>query len=91
MRWVVEAFKDFVERLSPVGELKREEGPKEAITELKSLMRGQLIGDNSSGNLKMSGSLSGRITKTPIHGEERKSAVHLEIAKGKKALIDFAN
>ena len=39
----VEALNDFMAHLSRVGELKHEEGAKEAIAELKSLMRGMHI------------------------------------------------
>ena len=53
-------------------------------------MGGRRIGANSPSNLKISGSLSGRIAKTLIYGKERKSAADLEIEKIKKALSDFA-
>ena len=83
------AFNDFAEHLSQAGELKREEGMGESITESKSLMGGHQIGNNSLGNSEISGSLSGRIAKTLIYGKERKSAAGLEIGKIKKALSDF--
>ena len=56
----VEAFNDTMERLSQSEEWKHEEGTPEAITELKSLMRGHHIGNNSPGNLKFSGSSTER-------------------------------
>ena len=47
----VEAFNDFMEHLSLVGELKREVWMWEEITALESLMRGRHIGGNPSRNL----------------------------------------
>ena len=41
---MVEAFRDCMERISQLGGLKHDEGTKEAITESKSLMRGQRVG-----------------------------------------------
>ena len=58
---------------------------QEAITELESLMRGQHIGNNSLGNLRIS---ADGVEKPPIY---EKSRVDLEIEKIKKALSDFAN
>ena len=55
------AFKDSMEHLSQAEELKHAEWAKEAITELKSLMRGQQIGNNSPGSLKFSVYLTDRI------------------------------
>ena len=66
----VEAFTDCMEHLSQVAELKHDEGVGEAITELKSLMRGHHIGNNSAGNLKIPVSSSGRIAQTSIYGKE---------------------
>ena len=63
------ALNDFMGHLSHVGELKHEEGAKEAMSELTSLMRGHHIGRNSAGNLKISGALSGKITKTLLNGK----------------------
>ena len=63
------AIDDFVDRLCNMGELKHEEGAKEAMSELTSLMRGHHIGRNSAGNLKISGALSGKITKTLLNGK----------------------
>ena len=59
----VVAFNDFIGHLCQVGQLKREEGPQEAITELQCLMRGRNFGRNSSGNLRISGSSGDRILK----------------------------
>ena len=56
-------FNDFMWSVRQVEGLKHEEGTQEAITELESLMRGRRVGNNSSGNLKNSGSLTGRIAK----------------------------
>ena len=58
--------------------------------ELKSLIHGQRMGSNSPDKPKISGALAGRVTKTLIYGEERKSETDLEIGKIKKALSDFA-
>ena len=60
MGWVA-ASNYFMEHLSHVGELKRDEGAKEALTELKSLMRGRHIRGKSPGNLKVPGTLTDRI------------------------------
>ena len=73
-----------------MGDMEHEKGAKEAIAEMESLIRGHRMGSNSPGKLKTSGSLAGRITKTLIYGEARKSETDLEIDKVKKALIDFA-
>ena len=62
-------FNDFAWNLSQVGELGREEGTPEAITELKSLMRGHHIERNSSGNLRISGPANDRISKTLTYGK----------------------
>ena len=42
-----------------VEELRHEEGMQESISELKTLMRGQRIEQNSSGLMKLSGNLGG--------------------------------
>ena len=57
MRWRVEAFNDFIRRLTQVGGggLQHEEGMREEITELESLMRGHHIEHNSSVNLRIMG------------------------------------
>ena len=60
----VEAFNDFAGSLSQLEELKQEERMREAITESKSLLSGNQIGRNSSGNLRIYGSLDDRIVKT---------------------------
>ena len=73
-----------------MGDLKHEKGTKEAIMELKSLIHWQRMGSNSPGKLKISGSLDGRITKTLIYGQERKSETDFGIDKIKNALRDFA-
>ena len=70
--------------------MKHEERTKEEITELESLMRGKHNGTNSSGNLKIAGSVAGGIAKTLIYGKERKSAVDMEIGEIKKSISDFA-
>ena len=59
----VAARNDCAQHLSQSAELKHEEGMKEAITELKSLMCGHHIRNNSPGNLKMPGALADRIAK----------------------------
>ena len=53
------------------GESKREEGAQEEVTELKSLMRGQHIEQNSPDSLRISGSLNDRIAKTLIYGKNK--------------------
>ena len=85
----VGAVSDSMGHLSQVEELKHEEGAQEEITELKSLMRGHQIGGNSPGNLRISGSLMGRIATTLNYGE-RKALVDLEIGEITKAISDFA-
>ena len=53
---------EFIDHLGNV-EAKREEGAKEAILELKSLIRRHRINNKSPGKTKISGSLAGRVTK----------------------------
>ena len=65
----VEACNDPIGRLSLVEVLKRAEGMQEAISGWKSLMLGQHIVNNSSGNLRISGPSDGRIAKTLIYGK----------------------
>ena len=84
------AFNDFMDHLGNMEELKHEEGTKEAIAELESLIHGQRMGSNSPDKPKISGALAGRITKTLIYWKERKSETDLAIGEIKKALIDFA-
>ena len=67
-----------------VGALKREEGTKDDISELKSLIRGHRVGTNSAENPKISGSLADRIAKTLIYGNRRNSATDFEIGKKRK-------
>ena len=55
-----------------MGDLEREEGRKEAITEAKSLMSGRQIEHNSADILRISGSLDGRIERA--HLWQNKSA-----------------
>ena len=73
-----------------MGELKHEEGMRDAITELKSLMHGHHIENNSADNSKISGSMSGRVVETSLYGKGTKSPADSEIEKAKKALIDFS-
>ena len=86
----VESFNDSIGDLGQVRDSEHEEGSQEGITELGSLMRGDHFGRNSSVNLRVSGSLKGRIAKTRIYGENRKSPIGLEIGEVKKAIRDFA-
>ena len=72
-------------------ELKREEGMGGDISELKSLISGELMVRNSARNPQISGSLADRIAKTLIYDKRRKPGTDLEIVEIKKALIDFAN
>ena len=74
-----EAFNDFTDHLGDMEDLKHEQGTKEAIVEMRSLIHGQRMGINSPDKPKISGSLAGRITKTLIYGGERKSETDLEI------------
>ena len=50
-----EACNDFMDHLGGVGDLKHEKGMKEAIAELKSLIRGHRMYSNSPGKLKFTG------------------------------------
>ena len=65
------AFNDSTGRLGQAEELKQEEGTQDAITELKSLMRGRNTGRNSPGNLRISGSLEEGIAETLIYGKNK--------------------
>ena len=80
-----------MDHVGNIEELKHDEGRKDDISESKSLIRGQRMGSNSADNSEISGSLGDRISKTPIHGNQRKSDADLKIGKIKKALGDFAN
>ena len=86
----VASINDFTEHICQVGELKHEEGVKDAITEVELLMRGHHIGSNSPDGLKMPGSMDDRIAETLIYGKGRKSEADLKIGEIKKALIDPA-
>ena len=59
-------FNDVMDRLWIMGELKQDGGTKDAISELKSLIRRHHMGGNSAENPKITGSLSDRIVKTLI-------------------------
>ena len=87
----VGAFNDFAEHLGNMGELKREAGTKDSITELKSLIRGKRIAINSADSAEISASLADRIAETLIYGEEKKSGADSKIGKIKKAPSDFVN
>ena len=63
---------------------------QEAISELKTLIHGHRIGQNSSDLMKLSGNLGERITKTLLYGKKGKSPVDLKVEKIKRALKDFA-
>ena len=86
-----QAYRDFLDHIGKVEELRREEGTQEAISELKTLMRGQRIEQNSPDLSKLSGNLGGRITKTLLYGKKGKSPVDLKVGEIKSALKDFAN
>ena len=91
MSWGGEqAFRDFLDHIGMVEELRYEEGMQESISELKTLMRGQRIEQNSSDLMKLSGNLGERITKTLLYGKKGKSPVDLKVEKIKRALKDFA-
>ena len=62
---------------------------KDAILELKSIMRGHRMGSKSAGNPKMSGSLADTITKALIYGKHAKSDTDLGIAGIAISLSDF--
>ena len=79
-----------MDHIGTVEELRHEEGMQESISELKTLMRGQRIEQNSSDLMKLSGNLGGRITKTLLYGKKGKSPVGLKAEKIKRALKDFA-
>ena len=89
--WGVEAFNYFMGHLSQSGELKHEEGMGDSVKELKSLMRGHHIENNSEDNSKISGSLLGRIAKSLLYIKERKESADLEIGEIKKSLGDLAH
>ena len=84
------AFNDFMDHLGNVEELKHDEGLKDAILELESLIRGHRMGRNSADNPKITGPLADRIAKTSIYGNRRKSDTDLKIGEIKKAISDFA-
>ena len=88
--WRGGSLNDSMDRLCNMGELKHEEGMEDAILELKSLIRGQRMGSNPADRPEITGSLAGRIAKTLIYGNRRKSDTGLGIGKIKKALTDFA-
>ena len=60
-----------MEHLGQVGGLKREEGMQYAITELKSLLRGEKVDINSACSSKIPVSLPGRIANAFLYGKER--------------------
>merc|ERR1712112_463862 len=80
-----QAFRGFLDHIGVV-----EEGMQESISELKTLMRGQRIDQNSSDLTKLSGNLGERITKTLLYGKKGKSPIDLKVEKIKRALKDFA-
>ena len=91
MSWGGEqAFRDFLDHIGMVEELRHEEGMQESISELKTLMHGQRIDQNSSNLMKLSGNLGERITKTLLYGKKGKSPIDLKVEKIKRALLDFA-
>ena len=89
MSWGGE-LNDFINHLSNVEEVKHEKGMKEAITELKSLIRHHRINRNSINKTGTEGSLTDRITKLSIYGKEKKSETDQKIGKIKKTITDFA-
>ena len=76
-----------MDHIGKVEELRREEGMREAISELKTLMRKQRIGKNSSDLTKLPGSIDGGITQTLHGGRKGKSPVDLKVAKIKKRYV----
>ena len=60
-----------------------------AILELESLIRGKRMGINSARNPKIPGSLTGRITKTLIYGQQGKSDTDLRIVGAKEIFKRF--
>ena len=79
MSWGGEqAFRDFLDHIGMVEELRHEEGMQESISELKTLMRGQRIEQNSSDLMKLSGNLGERITENSSLWKERKISDRLE-------------
>ena len=89
MRWGVEAISDFAEHSGNAEELKHEEGAKDSIKKLESLMRGHHIENNSADNSKIAGSSSGETAKTSLYGKGKQSGIDLKTKKIKKALNDF--
>ena len=90
MSWGGQAFRDFLGHIGTVEELRHEKGMQESISELKTLMRGQRIEQNSSDLMKLSGNLGGRITKTLLYGKKGKSPADLKVGGNQNALKDFA-
>ena len=74
----VGAFNDFAKNLGKVGDLKHEEGMKDDIAELKSLIRGQRVESNSADSSEISVSLSAIIVETLLYGKEKKSDTDLK-------------
>ena len=68
-----EAFNDFADHLWNMEESEHEKGMGDAILELGPLIRGHRMGIISAGNPKISCSLSDKIAKTLIYGNQRKS------------------
>ena len=90
MSWGGQAYRDYLDHIGKVEELRHEEGTQEAISELKTLTRGQRIGGNSSDLLKLPGNLSEGITKSFFMGRKG-IAGRFESREIKRALQDFAN
>ena len=65
-----QAYRDLLDHIGTVEELRREEGMQEAISELKTLMRKQRIEQNSSDLMKLSGSIGGELRKLFMEGKE---------------------
>ena len=83
----VDAFNDFMDYFGDVSWLKREEGTRGSILEIKSIMRRGVIDANNSHGV--SGGLMDRISRL-IFGQTRKYEVELEALEAKNALLDFA-
>ena len=64
-----------------MGDLKHEEGAKDDIAELESLIIGHRVERNSSGNSEISGSLEAIIVKTLTYGKSEKYDTDFKIGK----------
>ena len=70
MSWGGQAYREFLDHLGRVEELKHEEGAKEAISEIKTLTRRQRIDRNSPDLAKLPGGLAERKQNSSLYGKQ---------------------